>query len=155
MEYCTDIKITVPFDIFNEPHLNACLNNMLKFKEPDIQKRFYEIKEFIEKDNLSDPTNELSYDNIYFLFKLFLYKKLINDSIEIAFNEKGRYNVLDNIISLISEDTITEAIMGKTMIDAFSKAIRSIPNTSMIDPCIHGGMIISIENKFLDINPYN
>lgn len=101
-----------------------------------------------------EPAEQLSHDNISFLFKAYFYKSIITDAVEMAFTEKGKYDVKDNIMSLISETKLKDAIMGRPMIDAFKKAIQSIPPNSALSACIHGSKMLLLEQKFLNINPF-
>ena len=67
-----------------------------------------------------------------------------------TFSGQGNYDVLANILSLLSEEKLENAIMGEPMVDAFSNAISSIPNTSASSAILHGSKILLLEKEFLE-----
>lgn len=145
METLVRIKKEIPLTIFNEPVLQSQVTHLFNGAEEKIKARVNEIITFLELDS----TNELSYDNIAFLFKVYFYKLILNEAVELTFSGRGNYDALTNILSLLSEEKLENAIMGEPMIDAFSNAIRSIPNTSALSASLHGSKILSLKKEFL------
>lgn len=139
------IKKDVPVTIFDEPTLAKQVANLFNGAEEKMKARVNEIVKFLDMDS----TDELSYDNIAVLFKGYFFKLILNEAVEITFSEQGNYDILSNILSLLSEEKMETAIMGEPMIDAFSKAIRSIPNDSGLSAALHGGKILLLEKEFL------
>ncbi len=145
MEAVVRIQKDVPLTIFDEPVLQEKVNQLFNGAEEKLKARVNEIVTFLE----SESTDELSYENISFFFKGYFFKLVLNEAIDITFAEQGKYDIVANILSLLSEEKIENAIMGEPMIDAFSKAIRSIPTTSALSACLHGGKILLLRKKFL------
>lgn len=145
MKTLVRIKTKIPLTIFNEPVLQSQVTHLFNGAEEKIKARVNEIVTFLELDS----TNELSYDNIAFLFKVYFYKLILNEAVEMTFSGQGKYDALANILSLLSEEKLENAIMGKPMIDAFSRAIRSIPADSALSTCLYGSKIFLLEKEFL------
>ncbi len=145
MKTLVRIKKDIPLTIFDEPVLQDKVTRLFNGSEEKIKARFNEIVSFLEVDS----TDELSYDNIASLFKSYFYKYVLNEAVEITFSGQGNYDALSNILSLLSEEKLENAIMGEPMIYAFSKAIRSIPITSDLSACLHGSKILLLEKEFL------
>lgn len=140
------IQKDVPVTIFDEPTLAKQVDNLFNGAEKKMKSRVNEIVKFLDMDS----ADELSYDNIAFLFKGYFFKLILNEAVEITFAGQGNYDILSNILSLLSEEKMETAIMGETMIDAFSKAIRSIPNDSGLNAALHGSKILLLEKEFLE-----
>ena len=109
-----------------------------------MKARVDEIVEFLELDT----TDKFSYENIAFLFKWYFFKLILNEAVEITFAGQGNYDILSNILSLLSEEKLETAIMGEPMIDAFSNAIRSIPTDSALSAFLLGSKILLLEKNF-------
>ena len=129
-----DVSVT----IFDEPTLAKQVDNLFNGAEEKMKARVNEIVKFLDMDS----TDELSYDNIAFLFKGYFFKLILNEAVEITFAGQGNYDILSNILPLLSEEKLETAIMGEPMIDAFSKAISSIPNDSGLSAALHGSKIL-------------
>ena len=145
MKTLVRIKKEIPLTIFDEPVLQKQVIQLFNGSEEKIKARFNEIITFLE----SDSTDELSYDNIAFLFKGYFYKLILNEAVEMTFSGHGKYDALANILSLLTEEKLESAIMGEPMIDAFSNAIRSISTTSGLSACLNGSKILLLEKEFL------
>lgn len=145
MKTLVRINKEIPVTIFNEPVLQKQVIELLNGLEEKIKARFNEIITFLE----ADDTDELSYGNIAILFKGYFYKLILNEAVEITFSRYGKYDVLANILSLLTEEKLESAIMGEPMIDAFSNAIRSIPTTSGLSACLNGSKILLLKKEFL------
>lgn len=145
MNVVVEIKKNVPLTIFDEPVLKDRVAEIFANSEEKIKSRVNEINTFLDMGEVA----ELSYDNILFLFKNYFYKLILNEVIEIIFSNNKNYDLLLNILELLSEENLEGAIIGEPMIDAFSTAIRSIPVDSGLDACMHGSKIMLIRKEFL------
>lgn len=145
MKTLVRIQKDVPLTIFDEPTLAKQVNTLFNGAEEKMKTRIDEIVKFLEPDT----TDEFSYENITSLFKGYFFKLILNEAVEITFAGDGNYDILANILSLLSEENLENAIMGKPMIDAFVKAIRSIPTDSALSACLHGSKILLLEKEFL------
>lgn len=145
MKILVRIEKEITLTIFDVPVLQIQVSSLFNGAEEKIKARVDEIVKFLELDSI----NELSHDNILFLFKVYFYKLILNEAVEMTFSGQGTYDVIDNILSLLSEEKLENAIMGKPMIDAFSNAIRTIPNTSFLSPVLRSGKILLLEKEFL------
>lgn len=144
MKTLVRIEAEVPITIFDEPVLAERVNNLFNGAEDKMKERINEIIKFLGVDS----TDELSYDNIVFLFKDFFFKLILNEAVEITFAGQGNYDILSNILSLLSEEKLENAIMGKPMVDAFSMAIHSIPANSALSACLNGSKIFLLNKEF-------
>jgi len=144
MKTLVRIQKNVPLTIFDEPVLAEKVANLFNGAEEKIKARFNEIIIFLE----SDSTDELSYSNITFIFKVYFYKMILNEAVEMTFSKQGKYDILSNILSLLTEEKLETAIMGEPMIDAFSNAIRSITTTSVLSKALNGSKILLLEKTF-------
>ena len=151
MKLLVRIEKDVPLTIFDEPTLAKQVDNLFNGAEEKIKKRIDEIVKFLKKDD----TEQFSYENIAFLFKGYFFKEILNEAVEKTFSGHGNYDILSNIISLLSEDKLKKAIIGKPMIDAFSNAIRSIPSEGFFDKINNGSDILILEKEFLGKSIYS
>lgn len=133
METLVRIQKNVPLTIFDEPTLAKQVNNLFNGAEEKMKARIDEIVKFLE----SDTTDEFSYGNIVSLFKCYFFKLILNEAVEITFAGHENYDILANILSLLSKENLETAIMGEPMIDAFSTAIRNIPIDSAFSVYLH------------------
>ena len=139
------IEKEIPLTIFDEPVLQKQVIHLFNGAEEKIKARVNEIVTFLKSDSI----DELSYDNIVFLFKGYFYKLILNEAVEMTFSGYGKYDVLSNILSLLTEEKLEASIIGEPMIDAFSNAIRSIPTDSALSACLHGSKILLLQKEFL------
>ncbi len=134
-----------PIVVFNDPSLKKRINELCITFGQDIKKRYDEIFDFVD---LKDK-KELSYDNILFLFKNCFYKDILDESIK---NSRNQNDMRTTFNSLINSQKVQSAINGRTFVDAFIMAIRSIENHDLLDPCIHGGKIMLLKQKYLGVD---
>lgn len=115
----------------------------------DIKARFDEVKAFITK-NEGDKFRygKIAYDEIADLFKIYFYKFIINEAVELTFTENGKYDMVANILEILSDEKLKADILGEPMIYAFEKAIRNLPCNGLT-VSIHGGTILLLEKEFL------
>ena len=77
---------------------------------------------------------------------------ILNEAVEMTFStfsKKGKYDMLSNILSLLTEENFETAIMGEPMIDAFSNAINSIPTTDALSKTLNGSKVLLLKKTFL------
>lgn len=139
-----DFKETL--NIFQEPKIAHNINNLFIIMHKEIANRFSTILKAIEVE----PKNEFKYNNLFKLFKFYLYKDLAQQAINMALMEY-RYNLLDNILYLINEQTLKDAIYGDIMLQTFISTFRSIEATSEMERAIIGSKIINLKNTFCNI----
>lgn len=140
------IQKDVPVTIFDEPTLAKQVDNLFNGTEEKMKARVNEIVKFLDMDS----SDELSYDNITFLFKEYFFELIMNEAVEITFSGQGNHDILYNILSLLSEEKMETAIMGEPMIYAFFKAIRSsISKDSKLRTTFYGDKILLLEKEFL------
>jgi hypothetical protein len=145
VEILVRIEKNIPLTIFDEPVLKSRVTYLFNDADEKIKARINEIVTFLKLES----TSELSYDNIAFFFKMYFYKLILNEAVEMTFSGEGNYDALSNVLSLLSEEKMESAIMGKPMIDAFTKVICSIPTNSALSACLYGSKILLMEKEFL------
>lgn len=148
MDTLIRVEQTLPLTIFDKPCIHSKVTQLFDGSEEKFKARYNEIITFLN----AKPLAELSYENVSQLFKVNFYKLILNEAVELTFSGRGGYNALSNILSLLSEERLANAIFGKPMVDAFSTAIRSIPKDSALSTCLYGGKILLLEKEFLGVN---
>lgn len=138
------IEKSVPLTIFEYPEIKERLDTLFDVMEKDIKNRLDEIMFFL-CTNANDIYKEISYNDVYALFKIYFCKSILNEAIEITFEETGRFNMALNIFDLLSEEKLKQAILGKPMIDAFERHMRALPRRSVLI----GSTMFMLEKKFL------
>ena len=131
--------------IFDEPTLAKKVDSLFNGSEKKIKARVDEITKFLDLEDVC----EIPYEDIVFNFKVYFFKLILNEAVERAFSGQEKYDILAIIYSLLSKEKIETAIMGKPMIDAFSKAIRSKATNNALTSCICGSKILLLEKEFL------
>lgn len=150
------IEVKVQIDIFNLPKIKTQVDTLLLTMEDDIMARFNEIKDFITQTrNGKHEYKDISYDEVTTIFKIYFYKSILNKAVKMQFTGSDKYNVVDNILEMLSYENLKNAILGKPMIDAFSYIINKLPVNTGLDACLHGSTSFLLEKQFLDISlPY-
>ena len=131
--------------IFDEPTLAKQVCSLFNESEKKVKARVDEIAKFLNLEAVS----EISYEDIVFNFKVYFFKLILNEAVEIVFSGQEKYDILTIIYSLLSKEKLETAIMGKPMIDAFSRAIRSKAANNELTSCICGSRILLLEKEFL------
>lgn len=140
------IETEVPLTIFDEPSSKEQVNQLFDGSEEKIKARVDEIVKFLR----AESAKELSYSNIRVLFERYFYEFILNEAVKVSLTEKEKYNILSNILSLLTVENLEAAIMGKPMINAFTRAIRSMPDTdSLVSPRRRGNMIYLLNHHFV------
>lgn len=145
-----EIKVST-FPILDSPKVQHRLNDLFVKVERTFQFRFDELSKII--DEYAEEklfSKKISYEDTMFFFKQYFLREVVNNAIKMALLESTeKYNILENILSLLSEEALTEAILGKTMINAFSKVICDLPCESPIDYDVHSGLTLMLR-KYLE-----
>ena len=111
------IEKTVPITIFELPQIKLRVDNLFNEIEDDIKVRFDEVKAFITKSEADKRIyGKIEYDEIATLFKIFFYKSVLNDVVEMTFEENDKYDVVKNILEILSYDKLKKAVLGEPMI---------------------------------------
>lgn len=144
------IEKEVPTTIFELPEIKLRVDTLFDNMKDDIKARFDEVKAFITK-NEGDKRRygKIAYDEITDLFKIYFYKSIINEAVELTFTENGKYDMVANILEILSDEKLKADILGEPMIYAFEKAIRNLPRDGFTVASIHGGTILLLEKEFL------
>ncbi len=153
MAHKIDIKIDPnTLSIIEEPRIKENLQILFSTFDTAITDKINEILNFIKFHN-EKIYKDLSFDNIYENFKLYFYKKIINEAINTTLSCVDKYDFLENILELINSQIINEAILGETMINSFNRAIRRLPNENVsgLQFISKGSLIILLEKEFLGI----
>lgn len=153
MKTLVRIEKDVPLTIFDELALAKQVDKLFNGSEEKMKERINEIIKFINSHD-SEVADELSYENIALLFKGYFFELILNEAVEKTFSGHGNYDVLDNVLSLISKEKLETAIMGKQMIDAFSNAIRSVHLEGFFTIINKGSVILLLEKEFLGKSIY-
>lgn len=130
MNYSIKVNQTVPLNLFDtgvikEAYLNATSGMTIGIL---MKQRYDEIINFLNmKDNIDD---NLSFKNISKLTKFHFFESVANEAVQIAFSDKNKTDVLENIKSLITIEKVKEAILGEAMITSFEDAISNMKKTA-------------------------
>lgn len=144
------INQKVPPNIFDIPKIKVQVDSLFSKMEDEIKSRFNEIKTFITGDEGDNHWySKVSYDDISDFFKMNFYKLILNEAVKMAFTETGKYNVADNILELLCEENMKNAILGEPMVSAVNRSISNLPSDSALTTCSHGSKMILIEMEFL------
>lgn len=147
------IEKAVPITIFEVPEIKLRVDTLFDKMVGDIKSRFDEVKGFITKTETDKKRyGEISYDEIASWFKIYFYKSILNEVVEIMFSKEGKYDVIAIILELLSDEKLREAILGKPMIDAFKDVMRKIPSDGGLP--LLGSKMILMDKEFLGI-PYS
>ncbi len=146
MNISVKIEKAIPLTIFDEPVLQEQMDHLFNDAQEKLKARFNEILTFLDSDFTCE---ELPYDKIIVLFKGYFCKLILNQAVEITFTNRGKYDVLSNILSLLSKEKMEAAIMGKPMISAFEVAIGQIPTNDAFSAALNGSKMLLLEQKFL------
>jgi len=146
------IGATVPVTVMEEPSVELRMNNIFSELKPDLEKRCEEIKSFIfeHRDDDIFKSDSFSYENIMFYFKMYFSKTIMNEATVLAFNGKGGYNILSNVIHLITAKKLKKAIYGEEMIAAFKKIMCSSSTGNILG---RNGLITLLRKEFLGKKP--
>ena len=138
-----DFNLDTNFVIFQEPKIENALNNLFENMSKTIFERFRSISTAIEvKEN-----NEFSNKELFKLFKFYFKKEILNQAILMALQDY-RYNLFDNVYSLISESVLNAAIHGDIMLETFIATFRTVKASTEFERAIIGSKIITLEKIY-------
>lgn len=135
---------TATLAIFEEPSVKAKSTELFKTYKDDIESKIKEILDFLE----FTPSDENFFENVTSLFKENFYRKILTTSVELACSNAKKYNLLENILSLLSVEMFEHAIRTEPMIKAIKTAISSIPYETVFEKINHGSLIYKLEKKY-------
>ena len=64
--------------------------------------------------------------------------------------EEERYNIYDNIVQLLNESKLKDAIYKEPMLNAFSRILYNIPTSDAVEACIYAGKVELIKINFFN-----
>ena len=144
------IEKAVPITIFELPEIKLRVDTLFDNMKDDIKARFDEVKAFITKDEGDKHRyGKIAYDEITDLFKIYFYKSILNEAVELTFTENGKYDMVANILEVLSDEKLKADILGEPMIYAFEKAIKNLPSNGDLTACLHGSTMLLLEKEFL------
>lgn len=138
-------KKVVPLTIFDEPCLREATSQLFGTMDKKIQKRIHRILKFLSTSQ--NVSINASYNELFTSFQGHFYKYLLNRAVEISLTAPGKYNILDNLLELLSKENLEEAIMGEIMI----KSLLMVINRNMAT-VIPEEITLELERKFLGID---
>lgn len=138
------IEKEVPSNIFERAVIRLKITMLMYEYKDAIDERIKEITSVIDLE----PCYELSHEFLTALFKSYFCNHIANEAVQMAFMERETYDIEKNIIQLLTKGQMCAAIYGKPMIDAFSRAIRMIPNTDTFDAMKHGSTIMLLTKHY-------
>ncbi len=141
------IEAEVPITIFELPQVKEKVKPLFTKMESEIKARYDEIKTFI-KDR-KQRYESISYDEVSKVFRIYFYKFILNDIVKVTFSDSNKFDVVDNILELLTEEKLKDAILGAPMLCAFKKLIAELPNDDVFDAISDGGTMIALEKEFL------
>ena len=118
-------KVHIEFEsqlttFYKNPTINAQANQLFDTLREKIFEKIDELKNTVFKECISNN------DEIFDLFKAFFYKSVFEETIQMALRDmKEKYSLPKNIISLLTEEKLKDAISGKQMLYAFTTAIKT------------------------------
>lgn len=149
-EVLVRITTEVPITIFELPQVKEKVKPLFTKMENEIKARFDEIKTFItDGRNKRQKYEVISYDEVVKIFKIYFYKNILNDAVKITFSSNNKFDIVDNIIELLTEEKLKAAIFGEPMICTFKHLIAKLPNDDVFDAISDGGTMFALEKEFL------
>lgn len=148
------IDEAVTLEFFERPGLKYTVDYLFKKMNGDIQNKISQIRsESYMKE--SEFSEFISYEKIFLRFKYRFFKALLDEAVDMSLRERGKYDVLSNVVSLISTERLQDAIEGKMIIDAVFDVITTIEITHSMQRVDLGRIIALLKKGYLGINhPY-
>ena len=87
-------------------------------------------------------------------FRVYWYKQLLNEAVEISLTKKDAYNIKDNILGLLTDNKITYAIYGEPMTYAFTSILRELNDNDFEKDFSKEVEIKKVEKQFSPKNNY-
>lgn len=139
---------TVP--ILQLPIVQNRLTDLFNRLEEEFKRQFNEFLVVVD-DNPPNVTvsDQISYEDTIKFFKEYFLDEVLQEAVEMALMEQAeKYNVLDNIIYILSKETLLDAIHGTPMISAISAVIKRLPCKEPRDKDIHDSIVLSFKKNF-------
>ena len=73
--------------------------------------------------------------------------------VEMSLKEKGKYDVLSNVISLLSKEKLYNCVEGEMIIYSVIDVIKNIETTNPMQSVTLGSIIATLKQKFFVIKP--
>ena len=153
------IDTKVSLAIFEEPLISERVDKLFMDTEEDFKEKIKEIFSILHLVLLKDgaiPNDltlkkravfvELSYENIFRIFKVKFCESIAIKSIQLAFNS-SQYNILDNIASLLSKEELSEAINGNLMWNTFMSIVEELPLNRDTSQFVNSLIFLMHKNK--------
>ena len=141
------IKQMVSTDIFENDKVKERLDVLFKDFDTGLRCRYGEIRSFVLKYVKKDFMN-LTYEDTIIKFKLYLYKQLLNEAVEILFSQNSEFDIRKIITSILTEDRMYRAIYGEPMTYVFADFVRNLQKEAFIEGNKKDEIRIAIERKY-------
>lgn len=156
-ESLLNLETSVPTTIFEQEKIKVRIEELFAQNESEMVERFKEVKASItERERDKVRYGKISYDDISELFKIYFYEKISIQAVEMAFSENGenedRFNIVTNILELLTDENLQSAIQGEPMINAFTGTISHLETSSGHEAALDGSTILYLEKEFLGRN---
>lgn len=127
--------------IFEEPSIKAKSDELFETYKEDIESKIQEILDFVGLT----PSDELFFENVTTLFKTNFYRRILTIAVELACSDAKKYDLLENVLHLLSYETLAPAIRTDPMIEAIKPVIYNIP-------CETWAQNVSLANSVFRLN---
>ena len=153
MDVVLKINCEVPANLFEKPFVECRVNGTFERLNDVMIERYREILSFLREHGLKYD-KILSQRYVLSFFKYYVYKALLNETVKYTLTDADAYNIVENLLHMFTDEKLREYIMGEPMIDAFSQAIKSLPNDTALDATLHGSKILLLRQHFLGKHYY-
>ena len=142
------INETVP--ILQLPIVKNRLTDVFNSLEKEFKIQFNELLAIAETHPEKSISNQISYEDTIEFFKNYLLIEVLDKAVGTALTgSMEKYNVLDNILDILSEETLLDAIHGIPMINAISAVIKKIPCVEPFDKDVHDSIVSMLKKDFV------
>ena len=146
------IDEAVTLEFFERPGLKYTTDQLFKNMNACINQKISEIRN-MDCIRESEFAEVISYEKVYLRFKYRFLKMLLDEAVEMSLKEKGKYDVLSNVISLLSKEKLYNAIDGEMIIYSVIDVIKTIETTNPMQSVALGSIIATLKQKFFVIKP--
>ena len=146
------INEAVTLEFFERPGLKYTTDRLFKNMNACINQKISEIRN-IDCIKESEFAEIISYEKIYLRFKYRFLKMLLDEAVEMSLTQKAKYDVLSNVISLLSKEKLYNAIDGEMIIYSVIDVIKTIETTNPMQSVALGSIIATLKQKFFVIKP--
>lgn len=145
--FCITTKKTATLAIFEEPLVKTKSDELFETYKDDIESKIQEIIDFLGLT----PSDDF-FENVTSLFKTNFYRRTLTTAVEIACSTRKKYDILENVLSLLTVQMLAHAIRTEPMIEAFETALSSIPYKTALEKARYGSLIYRLEQKYQNSN---